>query len=516
MVQGRQRGLFPFPLPKASTPIADEVSMNRRVLRRLQARNHVDDWVKDIVSSLNAMFMGSEDLGNFEGDVKPTLSQRICVAQLRQAVLDVGKPPTDLSGREALSELQAHSNYTGDPVALAPMEIDLVSLPPAGSKAAKMDLVFGEEARKYTQRISSRILAEGDVKELKRELGLRRPYLDPVLRSSPKVYADFCRKLDSSGLVEFRSGFKEQVGAFTVWKKSGKQRLVIDARLANLHFDAPEKVHLATGATFANVEVDGGPAIEVGGVDIADAFYHLELVPELREFFALPGLRAGDVGLSHLNGKPVDVEKIVYPCLRVVPMGWTHALWLCQAAHEHIVNHCPEVDMKLRCGDKMPVPELKDYIHTQYVDNFVALSQKPGRAKELAEAVGAKLNQHGLPTHEVEAGQGIETLGWLFTGGHPTVSVTRKRLWKLRLATLELLKVGRTNGKTIEKIVGHYTFAGLLQRGFLSCFQATYVFIRKHYDEDTELWDEVKRELRSDLPRQEGPWCEMEFKGALN
>ena len=87
------------------------------------------------------------------------------------------------------------------------------------------------------------------------------------------------------------------------------------------------------------------------------------------------------------------------------------------------------------------MPEMKDYIHTQYVDNFVALSQRPGRARELAEEIGLSLNKHGLPTHDVEAGVGVETLGWLFSGEHPTVTITPKRLWKMRLATLELLRL---------------------------------------------------------------------------
>ena len=495
MGRSGHRGLFPFPVPKVADPVRVEEQVNRRVLRRLEARCHVDEWVRDIIVSLNSLFMGSDDMGNFEGNMQPTLSQRICTSQMRRAVLDVGKLPADVSGQGALSELRVHSNYMGDPVALAPLEIDLVSLPPAGSKAAEMDLVFGEEARNYTHRITSKILAEGDVRVLKAELGLKKPYVDPALRGSPKLYADFCRKLDASGLIEFRETFTEQVGAFTVWKKSGKQRLVIDARLANLHFGVPEKVSLATGATFANIEVDSGPPLEVGGVDIADAFYHLELIPELRGFFALPGVRAGDVGCSMVNGKKINETSKIYPCLKVVPMGWTHALWLCQAAHEHIVNLCPRVDSRLRCRDKRPVPEVKDYIHTQYVDNFVALSQKPGRARELAEEIGVKLNERGLPTHEVEAGKGIETLGWLFSASHPTVTVTQKRLWKLRLGTKELLKVGKASGKTIEKLVGHYTFAGLLQRGFLSCFQATYVFIRKHYETEVPLWPEVSREL---------------------
>ena len=74
-------------------------------------------------------------------------------------------------------------------------------------------------------------------------------------------------------------------------------------------------------------------------------------------------------------------------------------------------------------------------MHPQYADNFVAISQKSGRARALAENVGVALNEHGLPMHAVESGVGLETLGWAFGEDHPTVSITRKRMWRLRLAT---------------------------------------------------------------------------------
>lgn len=61
-------------------------------------------------------------------------------------------------------------------------------------------------------------------------------------------------------------------------KERGKQRLVIDTRLANLHFEKPEPVQLATGAAFSKIEVDPGLEVEVGEVDISDAFYHFVYV----------------------------------------------------------------------------------------------------------------------------------------------------------------------------------------------------------------------------------------------
>lgn len=495
-MKGRDRGLFPFPVPVASTQPDVTSGVSRGVLRRLHARHHVETWVQDIVVALNAMFLGDEHGGSFAGDGRPTLSQKICLEQLRMSVLDAGKPPDGVTGQEALSELRAKAGYTAEPVHLAPMDVDSVSLPSSGSKAATMSMIFEEEAENFVHRLISKVSAEEKVLQRKREVGLGAPYVDPLLKNCPRRYGQFCRMLHEKGLVEYGASFKEKVGAFTVWKKNGKQRLVIDARLANMHFEVPEKVKLATGSTFARIEVDDGPQVEVGGVDIADAFYHIELIPALRPYFALPGIRAEDVGVKSINGEMVKPSTMVYPQLRVVPMGWSHALWICQVAHQFIVDRNPAVCPKLRCVDREPVPDLHDYIHTQYVDNFVAISQTPGKAKMLAEKIGVDLQSHGLPTHPVEAAVGFETLGWLFTAGHPRVSITPKRMWKLRLATLELLKVKRCNGKLVERLVGHYTFAGLLQRGFLSVFQATYVFIRKHYEMDVELWPEVCRELR--------------------
>lgn len=48
-------------------------------------------------------------------------------------------------------------------------------------------------------------------------------------------------------------------------------------------------------------------------------------------------------------------------------MGWNQALWVCQRAHEHVVDAMPAINPALRCVDKRPVPRLEDYLHTEYV-----------------------------------------------------------------------------------------------------------------------------------------------------
>lgn len=485
MRSGRQRGLFPFPL-LGQKPVVEEPRVSRSVARRREIRDHVDSWVEDIVTSLNEMFNGNEEQGILATEQRLTL---------REAVLDAGKPPEGISGPEALSELRCRPGYAGDPAHLASVDVAKVSLPPAGSSAANLEKILGGKAENFIRRLLSKVSAKGEILRRKEECGLTAPYVDPVLKASKRKYAELCRRMEECGIIEYREEVSEKVGIFVVHKKNGKQRLIIDSRLANLHFEKPEKVRLATGSAFGRLEVDGGPPIEVGGVDIADAFYNIALPVELRGLFGLPAVCARDVGVEVIGEKKVKSGAKIFPVLKVVPMGWTQALWVCQTCHECIVNEMPEISRSLRLVDKAGAPDMSPFVHTEYVDNFVALSQRPGKAFELAEAVGKQLRDRGLPTHEVEGGYGVETLGWQFAEKCPRVQITRKRLWKIRLATMELLREGKCNGRLLEKLIGHYTFAGLLQRGMLSVFQASYVFVRRHYEDVHELWPEVRREL---------------------
>eukprot|EP00959_Pyramimonas_sp_CCMP1952_P439430 9199433-Pyramimonas_sp.AAC.1 len=75
------------------------------------------------------------------------------------------------------------------------------------------------------------------------------------------------------------------------------------------------------------------------------------LPPELRHLFALPRLRAAQLGVRELGGRPVPGRAWVRPCLAVLPMGWTHALDFCQKVHRNIL---------LQKGGFENVPEVVD------------------------------------------------------------------------------------------------------------------------------------------------------------
>ena len=493
----RIRGIFSLPLPthprRAGAVLSDLCHGSRR---RHESRHHVHEWLCEMVRALNSMYEGTEFRGTFEGcERQPNLAQRLTLSRLRDSILELGKPPSDLNGQGALAELRAKIGYTGEPVSLAAFNGGLVSLPDAGSRPASFESILGDGAESFREALFSKLCDTDKVREKKGECPLKAPYFDPQLQTNKRLYLSFVRRLLDANLIELRQSCREQVGLFSVWKKGGKQRMIVDARLSNLWFDAPEKVRLATGSSFSKIEVDAGPPIEVAGVDIADAFYRIELPTELRDLFALKGIRARDLNIAETVEGRVGLSTLIFPCFKVVPMGWTQALWICQHCHERVVEGIDGLGGHNRLADKTPAPRDQALLHTEYVDNFVALSQAQGEAFSQAVAVEGALNKRGLPTHTVESGTGGETLGWAFSAEKPEVMVTPRRLWRLRLAVLEVLRDGYLSGRTLECIIGHYTFAGLLRREFLSVFQASYVFVRKHYQEKVAIWPEVRREL---------------------
>ena len=125
-----------------------------------------------------------------------------------------------------------------------------------------------------------------------------------------------------------------RVGMFAV-KKNDEQRLVLYARLSSCRFSDPPKVHLASGQAFASIEVERGHQVWLGNLGIQVAFYAMELSAELMTYFGLPyDVRAGDIGIQSLDGKPVPPWQRLVPVFSAIPMGWTHSLALCQVILE--------------------------------------------------------------------------------------------------------------------------------------------------------------------------------------
>ena len=222
---------------------------------------------------------------------------------------------------------------------------------------------------------------------------VKRPFVDAALRD-PRTYGIFLKELADRGMLEFKSGkHKSLLGIFCVAKKSGKLRLIFDTRLCNCYFHNPPHVELPTATAISAIEGRRGDQMYFSCGDISDYFYHIESPPHVRNLLSLP----------HIQGRFLDEElrlrlgvgpgETLTPCLTVIPMGWSWALWIAQAVHEEKAR-LAGLTVEGRIRDRVPTPPLstRDTIHALYVDNYMVCGHDPNTVQQ--EALGGEWSSY--------------------------------------------------------------------------------------------------------------------------
>ncbi|CAK0850468.1 unnamed protein product, partial [Prorocentrum cordatum] len=337
-------------------------------------------------------------------------------------------------------------------------EASRVSLPAAGSVPTPLARLWGSGGESTVARFAESQVLPIDVARMRlKDSGPLRPYGDPRLHS-PSLYGEFIQRLVEAGVAELTlERPTEVVDCFFVKKGGGKQRLVVDCRRSNQHFEPPAPVSLVSGDTLSQVHGDDslGQPVFIGQVDIKDAFYHMELPEGLRQYFGLRRIRASWAGISQVQGVRASPGTWVTPRMRALPMGWSWALWWCQAIHE--------------------------------------------RAAE-EEGVSRALESRGLPLHKesVSCDRAI-VLGWEIDCLRRTFRPTPERVWKARLAIRGLLARASVSGGDLERLLGHLCFIGLCRRESLSVFKYCHRFCeaarRCPARGPRALWASARKEL---------------------
>ena len=203
-----------------------------------------------------------------------------------------------------------------------PLMDDLLSLPPAGAEPRPLAELLGPTGVDEVATFCVKSLLPTEIR-LQRLSASDAPkaYLDPRLRSSRKAYIRLVQRLVSCGVLTYGTVQLCDVGVFSVAKKSGKQRLVVDARRANLCFEEPPGVSLPTSAAFARLELKEGEKLHCTQFDLSDAFYQFEMPPPLRPFFCMPPVKCREVGVFRVDGKRFRPEERSFPQFRAMAMG---------------------------------------------------------------------------------------------------------------------------------------------------------------------------------------------------
>ncbi len=209
-------------------------------------------------------------------------------------------------------------------------------------------------------------------------------------------------------------------------------------------------------------------------------------------------MRAGAVGVTSVDGVAVSPSTRVFPRLRVVPMGWSHALWWCQRVMERAAE-AAGCSASQRIQDGRPCPCLHRAAHLEYVDKSVALGYSADAVESNVRAVVKELTSRGLiVTEESHAGEDADSyvvLGWSIDSGG-SLSSTASRLWRSRMAVRGILARGRCSGRDLEKVLGHLIFISLARPEGLSVLGSVFRFIRTCYHTETPCGNRYDRSSR--------------------
>lgn len=482
-----QRDIFPLPSFGHQSELSSG-NHSRKAQQRAHRRSHVSAMVEDCIAGLNALYSGGPVTAPERG--KALSEAQVAVhGHLLNSVLKLGPPGP-------LQQLRAFDGYGEDqiPSTIRSYSPELLSLPSSGNRAVPLDELLGSSGCDIVGEFQrSRVLRKDEARKNLAGCGVRHAYTDPRLRH-PATYRAFVKRLFDAGLVEMSTERPtEVVEAFFVGKKDGRLRMVIDCRRSNCWFESPDPVTLCSAEALSRVELEPNTQLQFSTADLKDAFYHFSLPGPLRTFFGMRSVLAGDIGLTSLNGSPLDFRTRIYPRLCVLPMGWSHALWWCQMIHQKIVGDAGAT-RETCLEDRTSCPR-GGLMHIEYVDNFIVLGSCKSEVDALASHGVKALREKGLVVHEEESSADeIKVLGWQFSGTE--LRPLPHRVWRLRLAMQKILTTGRISGKQLEKVVGHASFIMLGRREALAIFGETYTYIQRRYHYPHRIWKSVRRELQ--------------------
>ena len=305
-----------------------------------------------------------------------------------------------------------------------------------------------------------------------------------------------------AGMLGFTSSPQGLVTPFFVAKKDGRQRLILDCRGVNRRFQEPPAMSMAAGASWGQLHLPKQSTLFVAQSDIKDYFYSLAMPSSLQRLFAMPGIPAELLRLwkvpEHLGGNAVSGGE-VYPCLRVVPMGWSWAMWIAQRVHTEQCLIGSGLSPDRLIHDKSPAPSLDDGqpVLIPYADNLNVAGTCSAQVQSVKDKVVKHLRDLGFKVHEeMDACSSATSLGYHIDGKSGIVQPVPHKLAKVQFAFSWLSRRPRVTGKLVQKLIGHAIHFMLVRRELLSLFRNLYDFAYKCEQTPTRLWRSACREAR--------------------
>ena len=330
------------------------------------------------------------------------------------------------------------------------------------------------------------------------ERDLADPLRRPRIAGARTEYVRLIGRLVAEGMVSFTDAPLAVNGVFAVLKDADADRLIIDAQPANRLFIDSPAVRLPDPSHLVQLQVPAGASLITAKSDLSNFYHHLGLPAWMQPYFALPELTCAELAsIGHS-----DSSTRLHPMCITLPMGFSHAVYLAQTVHEHVVyssGALSQRDSLLHLAD--PTVTHARVVHGIVIDDMFLFSLNHSLATRHFDAVLAAYRAAGFvvkaskvvaPTTDT-----VKVIGFDIASSPATISLPVDSLVSLVRATVSVLQRGLVTGTTLAHIVGRWTWVMLLRRASLAVLQHVYRFTAVSGRRRFTLWPSVRRELCS-------------------
>lgn len=315
----------------------------------------------------------------------------------------------------------------------------------------------------------------------------------PHAFASQREYILLLKRMKAVGMIAFTNKPKCVNGCFGVPKPDGEIRLVIDAQNANECFSVPSHIELPNPSHIANINTSTlNSNFFVSKCDLSNFYHHIALPAFMQPYFALPPIQ------SSLLDENIYNDILIYPMCTTIPMGWSHAVYVAQHIHLHILYSnkiLSRYDNILYANDL----HLNRCLHFIYIDDLSIVSPDYQQATSLHSTVLKAYNDAGFVVKASKVveptSDPVEVLGVELCGTNHTLQVSSKKLIALQKLTSVLISNGSCSGHTLSQVVGSWVWPCLIRRASLSVLRQVYRFISISNLRVFQLWPSVIREL---------------------
>jgi hypothetical protein len=328
-------------------------------------------------------------------------------------------------------------------------------------------------------------------------LDVAAPLHRPRVAGSRSEYVRLVGRLLHCGMISWTSQPRAVNGVFTVGKDADSDRLIIDAQPANRCFVDCPPVELPDPSHLVQLQVPSGAQLFVGKSDLSNFYHHIGLPAWMQPYFALPSLTPEE--LASL-GAPAGTSGPLHPMCVTLPMGFSHAVFLAQQVHEHLVYNGPTPVLRREhsvLSMLSPQVTARSALHGIVIDDFFLFSLRRGLAERQLRRVLAAYRKAGFVVKEskvvMPTSEPVKVIG--FECAASSLHLPLDSCLSLLAATFAVLRDGHVTGRGLAHLVGRWTWALLVRRPALSVLQHVYRFANVARGRRFRLWPCVRREL---------------------